>query len=93
MGGRSDKVVKSAQRGLCTVACSNDDLLERHGRRIACCEHTRQRSLASGVHDNFAMFRQLDRTFEPVGVGNQTNLDEHAFKFDMVRLARRAVLP
>ena len=45
-----------------------------------------------GIHHDLAKFRQLDRAFEPVGVGQQADLHKDAFERHLLRLVGGAIL-
>jgi hypothetical protein len=83
----ADQVVERAERRLRAFTGRDDDLLERHGRHVARREHAGHRGLALGVDDDLAVLRQLDHALEPVGVGHQADLDEHAFELHGFQLA------
>eukprot|EP01136_Pigoraptor_vietnamica_P011530 Opistho-1_new@50476 len=89
---RADQVVEGAQRRLGALAQRDDDLLVGHGRHVAGREHARHRGLAPGIDDHLAMLGQLHRALEPVGVGQQADLHEHALERQSVHFAGSTVL-
>ena len=66
----------------------DDDLLVGHRRRVAGGEHARHAGRALRVDHDLAVLRQLDRAAQPLGVGHQADLHEHAGQFDL-RVRRR----
>ena len=84
LGGRrgADEVVEGAQRRGRPGAHGDDDLLERHGRAVAGGEHAGHRGAAPVVDHDLAARRQLDGALQPLGVGQQADLDEHAVEVD-----------
>ena len=80
--GRADQVVEGAERGRRAGAHGDDDLLVRHRGAVAGGEHAGHRGLAAVVDHDLAARRQLDRALEPLGVGQQADLDEHAVEVD-----------
>jgi hypothetical protein len=83
-------MIEGRQRGGCTGAHGDDDLLVGHGGAIAGSEDAGHGGLALGVDFDFAELAQVDRAFQPVGVGQQADLHEDAFQFDVLFFARSA---
>jgi hypothetical protein len=84
-------VIEGTQRGRCAGPHGNDNLLVRHGRAVAGCEDAGHGGLALGVDFDFAEAAQVNRAFQPVGVGQQADLNEDAFQldaFDVVAVRR-----
>jgi hypothetical protein len=79
----ADQVVEGRQAGLGALAHGDDDLLVGRGRRVAGGEDAGQRGLAARIDFDLAARRELERALQPVGVGQQADLDEDAFELDM----------
>ena len=69
-------------------AHGDHDLLVRHRGAVAGGEHAGHRRLAPLVDHDLAARRQLDRALEPLGVGQQADLHEHAVERRLVRARR-----
>src|SRR5690606_27370478 len=82
---------KGAERCLGTFAGSNNDLLVRRCGGVTCGEYARYRGLTAYIDFDFAIFGQVDRALEPLGVGHQTDLNKNTFQFDLVRFAGYAI--
>nr|GEU28309.1 hypothetical protein [Tanacetum cinerariifolium] len=89
---RADQVIERGQCRLRAFAGGDDDLLVRHGGDIAGSKHAGDRRLAAGIDFDLAVTRQGHRALEPLGVGHQADLHEHAFQVDLFGLARHAVV-
>src|SRR5579863_3282105 len=89
---RADEVVECAERGLCSLAHRNDDLLVRYYGAVSGGENTGHGCPPARVDLDFAARRELDRAFQPVGIRHQSDLYEHARKVDRVRGAGLPVL-
>src|SRR5690606_5462104 len=89
--GGADQVVERAQRGGRSGAHRDHDLLVRHRGRVAGGEHARDRGRTALVDHDLAARAQLHRALQPLGVGQQADLDEDAGEFDRLRLAGAAV--
>ena len=85
-------MVEGAQGGSGARTEGDHDLLVGHGRAVAAGEHAGDRGLAPVVDDDLAPGRQFDGALQPLGVGQQADLDEHAVEVDPVVLAADPVL-
>jgi len=85
-------VVKRAERRLGPLAHGDDDLLVRRRGAVAGSKHTRHTGLAAGVDFDLAAVAQRQRAFQPVGIGDQTDLHKHAFKIQLHHFVVAAVL-
>src|SRR5580658_827729 len=87
---RADEVVERAERRLRPLADRYDDLLVRYYGAVSGGENAGHGCPAARIDLYFAARRELDRAFQPVGIRDQPDLNEHAGEFDRVR---RAGLP
>ncbi len=85
-------MIECTQGSLGTLAYRNHDLLVRHSGDVAGSEHPWQGRFATGIDNDLATRRQLHSAFEPVSVGQQTDLHEDAFQVDGVELTAVAIL-
>src|SRR5579871_5009135 len=90
--GRSDQVIERAESCLSAVTHGDDDLLVGYGSAITRGEHTRYRRLTARVHLYLPARRQFHRALEPVGVGNQADLNKHTCQLNSIERARLTVL-
>src|SRR5690606_25710761 len=73
----TDQVVEGRQRSSGARAHGDDDLLEGNGSHVPGGKYTRYRRGTTGINLDLAEAGQLDlAVLQPVGVGNQTDLDE-----------------
>ena len=91
-GLTTNQVVEGTERGGGASAHGDDDLFVGHGRAVAGSEDAWYAGLALGIDFNLAEAAQVERAFEPVGIGQEADLDEDAFKFDVPDLFADAVL-
>ncbi|MPM17427.1 hypothetical protein SDC9_63816 [bioreactor metagenome] len=85
-------MLEGAQRRRGAGPLGDDDLLERDGGAVAGAVDAGDARRALLVDDDLAARRQLDRALQPLGVGQQADLDEDAVDRQGVQLAGPAVL-
>lgn len=85
-GAGADEVVEGAQGGRRAGTCGRDDLLVGLDRAVARGEDPREAGAADTVDDDLAALGQLQRVAEPLGVGQQADLDEDALEVELLPL-------
>jgi copper chaperone len=83
----ADQVIEGTQRGRCALAHGNDDLLVRHGRASPAANTRRAREVWPLASTSISPRGRVERALQPVGVGQQADLDEDAFQFDAFDVA------
>src|SRR5690625_91784 len=80
----SDRIIVGAERGDGALAHGDDDLFIGDGGGIAGCKNAGNAGFTVIVDDDFAVRGEFDGIFQPSGVRNETDLDEHAVEFDVM---------
>src|SRR5690554_2030649 len=85
-------MVEGRQRSSGARAHGDDDLLEGNGSHVPGGKYTRYRRGTTGIDLDLAEAGQLDlAVLQPVGVGNQTDLDEDTRHIHLVAFAGLAI--
>ncbi len=73
-------MIEGAERGLGSFAQGDDDLFEGYRRAVTGGKNSGQRGWATCIHFDLAARRASNRSIEPVGIRQQTDLYEHALE-------------